>query len=143
MEVLLSSFLLSSVNQKQAWIRLMINALETNFFYYQSDPCFIFPIVSSLALVNNRFQKVLSLEASAKRNMNLNSMGPTRNLFTSTLNASGRHPTKGMMQMNFPSISGAFKGEETTSNTLPMLDSEYYSMSYYNDPSDSKNGMNE
>lgn len=121
----------------------MINALETNFFYYQSDPCFHFSMISYLALENNRFQKVLSLEASAKRTMNSNSMGPTRNLFSNTLNTSGRHGPKGMMQMNFPSISGAFKGEETTSNSLPMLDSEYYSMSYYNDPSDSKNGINE
>lgn len=29
--------LLSSIHQKQAWISLMINALETNFFYYQSS----------------------------------------------------------------------------------------------------------
>lgn len=131
------------MNQKQAWIRLMINALETNFFYYQSDPCFCFSMISYLALENNRFQKVLSLEASAKRTMNSNSVGPTRNLFSNTLNTSGRNGSKGMMQMNFPSISGAFKGEETTSSSLPMLDSEYYSMSYYNDPSDSKNEINE
>lgn len=34
-----------STNQKQAWIRLMINALETNFFYYKADPSKILTLI--------------------------------------------------------------------------------------------------
>ena len=53
---------ISSTNQKQAWIRLMINALETNFFYYQSDPSIFFIILYSFQnqrIIVSRNQQLL------------------------------------------------------------------------------------
>ena len=107
----------------------MINALETNFFYYQSDPS-NFPYYSLflLELENNRFQKLVALEEATHRK----SATPTTPLQRPLYGTVNQTTRGGMMNMNFPSISEAFsKGDGMSFGHLAKIDSDQPSLGLY------------
>lgn len=94
-------------------MRLIVNALETNFFFYQSDLGILQVSHLHLEVQNNRFTKLLSLqpqvteESSMKPSLEyqINDYEDESDDGDDSLHSNHQS----MMNMNFPSISEAFK----------------------------------
>ena len=105
-----------SSNQQNAWLRLMVTALETNFFFFESTaraPCLP---VSRLASRNNRFQALLTASRRIYSTSNQSDVSAQGTM------AGTQNSLNGMV---LPSINEAFRGGDGTSLTyIPRYDGD-------------------
>lgn len=112
----------------------MVTALETNFFFYRTNSSCLSNCVSFLEMENNRFNRLYALKASLP-DPSYSSDGFNRSLprygFTDRRENSydpvyGQSIGNGLMSMNFPSISDAFRsGDGLSLGTYGMGGNSY------------------
>ena len=107
-----------STNQQHAWLRLMVAALETNFFFYESVARAARRFCSRVASRNNHFQALLTASRRIYSSSNLQGAAHAHDAYSGTTQNS-------LANMVLPSISEAFRGGDGTSLTnVPRYDGD-------------------